>query len=267
MYRIGWFSSGRGPGSRALLTAMQESIKNGDVQAEISFAFCNREPGQSGETDLFLDLVEEFNLPLVCHSSQKFRSARDASSMSAWRTDYDHEVLQRLEHFKVDLCVLAGYMLIVGADLCQHFPMINLHPALPGGPKGTWKEVIWQLIESRAERTGAMMHLVTPELDEGPPLTYCSFSIRGYPFDDHWRKLEKQSLEEIRAKDGEDMELFRLIRQHGLSREIPLIVSTVRACSTGKVMVRDGEIIDSYGHHIMGYDLSAEIDTIVEASS
>jgi phosphoribosylglycinamide formyltransferase-1 len=46
--------------------------------------------------------------------------------------------------------------------------MINLHPAAPGGPTGTWQEVIWQLIEGRAVETGVMMHLVTPELDRGP---------------------------------------------------------------------------------------------------
>ncbi|GAH59253.1 unnamed protein product, partial [marine sediment metagenome] len=43
----------------------------------------------------------------------------------------------------------------------QRYNMVNLHPAAPGGPTGTWQEVIWQLIENKAEETGVMMHLVT----------------------------------------------------------------------------------------------------------
>jgi len=72
-----------------------------------------------------------------------------------------------------DLCVLAGYMLIVGPEMCTRFNMINLHPAAPGGPTGTWQDVIWQLIKQRARETGVMMHLVTPELDRGPVVSYC----------------------------------------------------------------------------------------------
>ena len=183
--------------------------------------------------------------------------------MSSWRIDYDREVMQLLEGFQVELCVLAGYMLIVGAEMCQKYTMINLHPAAPGGPKGTWQEVIWQLIESRAERTGVMMHLVTPELDEGPPLSYCRFSIRGEPFDEHWQKLERQPLKDIKTQEGEAFELFKLIRQQGLQREFPLIVSTAKAFSEGKIKIQNSEIINSSGNHIQGYDLTEEIDRLI----
>ncbi|MCL0060766.1 phosphoglycerate transporter [Dehalococcoidia bacterium] len=260
MYKIGWFSSGRGPGSRALLTAITESIERGEIPAEIAFVFCNREPGQSEETDLFHDLVKSYGMPLVYFSSRKFRAERGPDVMLSWRIDYDREVMRRLEGFHVDLCVLAGYMLIVGEEMCRRYAMINLHPAAPGGPKGTWKEVIWQLIESRAEQTGVMMHLATPELDEGPPVSYCTFNIRGQPFDEYWERLAGQPLEEIRATEGEEFELFNLIRRHGLKREFPLIVSTVKAFAEGRVKVAEGRIVDASGKSIPGYDLTAEID-------
>jgi len=263
MYKIGWFSSGRGAGSRALLKSIAESIKRGEIPAEIAFVFCNREPGQSQETDLFFDLVKSYDIPLVCFSSRRFKAKRCDDVMSNWRVGYDREVMWRLEGFQPDLCVLAGYMLIVGEEMCRKFTMINLHPAAPGGPKGTWREVVWQLIESRAEQTGVMMHLVTPELDEGPPVSYCTFSLRGRPFDEHWDKLVKQSLEEIRASEGEEIELFKLIRRHGLKREPPLIVSTVKAFSEGRVKVEEGKIVDAYEKSMQGYDLTAEIDIIV----
>jgi hypothetical protein len=75
--------------------------------------------------------------------------------------------------------------------MCLRYNMINLHPAAPGGPAGTWQEVIWQLIRTGAHKTGVMMHLVTPELDRGPVVTYCIFSIRGStPFDGYWQEIE-----------------------------------------------------------------------------
>jgi len=263
MYRIGWFSSGRGSGSRELLKTMHQNIRSGEVKAEIAFVFCNREPGQFEETDRFIALVKSYEIPLVCFSSLKFRETLDSSRIHEWRAEYDREVMKRLANFPVDLVVLAGYMLVVGPEMCQKFTMINLHPAEPGGPKGTWREVIWQLIEGRAEQTGVMMHLVTPELDEGPPVSYCRFSIRGKPFDDHWQRMERQSLETIKAREGEEIELFKLIRQHGLKREFPLIVSTVKAFNEGRVRVENGRITDNNGHTITGYDLTEEIDRMV----
>ncbi|MBM3133127.1 MAG: phosphoglycerate transporter [Chloroflexi bacterium] len=263
MYRIGWFSSGRGAGSRSLLKTMHESIEKGEVKVEIAFVFCNREPGQSEETDQFLAQVKSYGIPLVCFSSRKFRATLSADQLPDWRALYDREVMKRLEAFPVELSVLAGYMLVVGPEMCRKLVMVNLHPAAPAGPKGTWREVIWQLIESRAERTGVMMHLATPELDEGPPVTHCSFSIRGEPFDDHWRKLERDGLEAVRAREGQEIELFKLIREHGLKREYPLIVRTVKAFSEGRVRVQNGQILDSQGKPVPGYDLTEEIDRLV----
>ncbi|MBT9149198.1 MAG: Phosphoribosylglycinamide formyltransferase [Dehalococcoidia bacterium] len=263
MYRIGWFSSGRGRGSRALLTTIAESIKRGEIPAEIAFVFCNREPGQSEETDRFFDLVNSYAIPLVCFSSREFKARRPLDVMSSWRIDYDREVMRRLEGFQVDLCVMAGYMLVMAAEMCQRYTMINLHPAAPGGPKGTWREVIWQLMESRSERTGVMMHLVIPELDEGPPISYCTFSVRGHSFDEHWEKLAGQSLEEIRAKGGEETVLFKLIREHGLKRELPLILSTVKAFSEGRLRVAGRRIVGANGRPMQPYDLTTEIDRVV----
>ncbi|MBA7563753.1 MAG: hypothetical protein GH159_02645 [Dehalococcoidia bacterium] len=142
--------------------------------------------------------------------------------------------------------------------------MINLHPAAPGGPKGTWQEVIWQLIETKAEATGVMMHLVTPELDEGPPATCCTFSIRGKPFDRCWREIEEQSVEEIKKAQGENNNLFKTIRRHGLAREFPLIIATLKAFSRGRIGIDKGKVVDADGKPIKGYNLTEEIDKLVK---
>ena len=255
-YRLGWFSTGRGPGSRDLLTAVRDSIAAGEIEADIAFVFCNRVPGQAAGSDQFIELVNSYRIPLVCVSSKRFKQGGDDS----WREDFEREVMQRLEAFDVELVVLAGYMLVVGAAMCRRYPMLNLHPALPGGPKGTWKEVIWQLMEERAAETGAMMHRATPVLDEGPAVTYCRFPIRGEAFDVHWRTIEGRPVADIQAAEGEENALFRQIRRHGVARELPLIISTIKAFSQGRVRIEGDAVVDGEGNAIDAYDLSAEID-------
>ena len=269
MYRIGWFSTGRDKAARELLTTVWESIQSGHLVAQIPVVFSNREPGESRQSDLFFQLVRSYNIPLVYFSSQKFpahgtRLPKDANARRSWRLQYDREVMKRLEGYPADLYVLAGYMLIVGEELCQKYPMLNLHPAAPGGPTGTWQEVIWKLIDSKATETGVMIHLVTLELDKGPPVTYCTFAIRGEPFDRHWKEIEGRSLNEPKTAAGERNPLFRSIRQYGLAREFPLIVSTLKAFSEGKVKIEKGKVLDANGQPIEGYCLTPEIDGIVK---
>ena len=268
MYRIGWFSTGRDEAARDLLTAAVEAIQKGEIKAKIDFIFCSREPGESPESDSFIKQVRSYGLPLVCYSYQKFKAARQADTSASggfpgWRLTYDREVMDRLKDFNPDLCVLAGYMLIVGPEMCTRYNMINLHPAAPGGPTGTWQEVIWQLIEQKAERTGVMMHLVTPELDRGPVVSYCIFGIRGGRFDALWQKVDGKSIPDMKKTEGERNALFKLIREEGLKREFPLIITTIKAFSEGKVRVATGKVLDARGKIIPGYDLSSEIDTQV----
>jgi phosphoribosylglycinamide formyltransferase-1 len=271
MYKLGWFSSGRDKAARDLLEVAHTSIKQGEIKAEIAFVFSSREPGESVESDLFLKLVEGYRIPLIYFSYQRFKAAKSAvttnegGTLPQWRLDYDREVMSRLQPFQTDLCVLAGYMLIVGREMCQRYDMINLHPAAPSGPTGTWQEVIWQLIETGAEQTGVMMHLVTPELDKGPPVTYCTFPIRGELFDRYWKETESRPISEIKQEQDENNHLFQLIRSHGLAREFPLIIATIKAFSQGKVRVtEDKKVVDADGRLITGYNMTDEINELVK---
>jgi len=110
-----------------------------------------------------------------------------------------------------------------------------------------------------------MMHLVTPELDKGPPVTYCTFPIRGKPFDRYWDEIKGSSPQQIIKSQGENNHLFRLIREHGFARELPLIISTVKAFSRNRVKITaDKKVADSNGKPIKGYDLTDEIDKVVK---
>jgi len=243
------------------LQAVQDKSHRGDINGKISFVFSNREPGEAKESDLFFELVRSYNIPLVYLSHKRSKTIGEDKE---WRIKYDREVNKRIEPFAPDLCVLAGYMLITSAELCQKYDMINLHPAPPGGPTGTWQEVIWALIQNKADTAGAMMHLVTPELDKGPSVAYCTFPIRGKPFDRYWKEIKEQPTEEIKKKQGENNRLFKLIRQQELAREFPLIILTLQALSRGEVSIKDRRVIDAQGKLISGYNLSSKVDEEVK---
>ena len=257
MYGIGWFSTGRDKAARDLLQTVLRNMDGGELKAEITFVFSNREPGEAVESDLFFDLVRDYGLPVQYLSSRRFKAISGDYLSPEWRLEYDRGVMERLKGFQPEICVLAGYMLIVGEEMCQRYSMINLHPAAPGGPPGTWQEVIWKLIEAKAEETGVMMHLVTPELDKGPPVAYCTFPIRGEPFDRYWKGVEACSPAQPK---GEENPLFRLIRSEGLKREFPLIIATLKAFSERRIRAEDGKVFSATGEVTGGYNLTEEIE-------
>jgi folate-dependent phosphoribosylglycinamide formyltransferase PurN len=109
-----------------------------------------------------------------------------------------------------------------------------------------------------------MMHMVTPELDKGPVVSYCKFPITGEPFDKYWKAVAGRTVDEIKQSQGEDNELFKVIREHGLKREFPLILSTMAAFSSGRVVISDGLVFDAKGNKINGYNLTEDIEQMLE---
>jgi folate-dependent phosphoribosylglycinamide formyltransferase PurN len=206
---------------------------------------------------------------MVTLSSRDFRRrlgekpVRKGDALPEWRREYDREVMRLLEPYRFDVGVLAGYMLIFGGEFAQRYDLLNLHPALPGGPIGIWQDIIWEHIEQRAERAGVMMHLVTPELDEGPPITFCSYPIRGPTFESAWEEIGGRPVAEIREREGEANRLFVEIRRHGVAREIPLVVETLRAFAEGRVRIEECRVVDSSGKPVEAFDLTAEIEQSV----
>ena len=252
--RLGWFSTGRGQGSLGLLRATLEAIESGRLNASINFVFCNRERGQASGSDRFMDFVESRGISLLTLSSRRFRRDRDNRPWRELRESFDLAAAELLEGHNPDLSVNAGYMLIAPV-LCRVFQMINVHPALPAGPAGMWNNVIWELIEKGADRNGAMVHLVTEDVDEGPVLAYCSYPIRGPQFDPHWAAIEGVEPGLLKKDPGEDLPLFRTIRDTGLLRERPLLVETLRAVADGRL---DVEVAAS------GESVPADLTGVVE---
>jgi len=248
-FQFGWFSTGRDLAARQLLQATLDKIHEGFIPGEIAYVFCDRERGETEQSDLFLDLAAELGLETITFSSRSFQPDLKQKDREGWRTEYHEGVMERIASHNQDIIVLAGYMLILSPEMCRRYPLINLHPALPDGPTGAWEEVIEELIREGADTTGAMMHLVTPELDRGPVVSYYSFPIKEGAFAPLWKDAS--------AERGP---LFWLIRQEGVRREIPLIVLTLKAVAGGGVRIMNGKVLDGTGNELGGLSLTQEVE-------
>jgi len=246
--RIGWLSSGRDQAACNLLADVVARAQQDDIPLDIAAVFCDREPGESPESDRFLELVEHLGFPLVTLSSAASWKAAQALVVerAAWREEYHRGVMELLVPHRLGLLVMAGYMLISSPAMCRRFAILNLHPALPGGPTGTWQKVIWQLREEDATETGAMIHLATAQLDRGPVVGFCRFSLRGGDWEPLWddfrEKRTTMSVAEIAAAEGEAEPLFAEIRRCGEVREIPLLYQTLRQFSEGHLNTSRGAV-------------------------
>lgn len=297
-YRIGWSSSGEvhseegRRSSRELLQAVMKAKEVGTLDVEISFVFSNIERGERPYGDEFFKLVDSYGIPLVTRSSARFKPEmreegkreyvalnsdekydKPSPILNRWRDSYDNYCLEYLRNYeRPKLCVLAGDMTIWGRPRCEYSDAINLHPAKPGGPKGTWQDVIWEIIRQREREHGVMMHLVTPELDKGPPVTYCRFPVVGGEYNLYWQQLDEQlktkAIEQIIEEEKETNPLHRLMRRDGFRRELPLIVETIRLFSKRVVEFRDKVLYDAGANTPLrnGYDLTTMIESCLRGN-
>ena len=269
MLNIGWLSTGRGEGSRGLLRFVQERIMRRNLDARIEFVFSNREPGEAEGSDQYFGLVRDYGLPLVTLSSKRFRRDREGL-FAAHREEYDLQVMDLLSKFSPDICVLAGYMLIVSGVMCRSYPLLNLHPALPQGPIGTWQEVIWQLIKDRSAHTGAMVHLATEDVDRGPVVSYCTVPITEGNFAGLWDEVAQRGLEQLKREVGEELPLFQHIRKAQYQKEPYLLFETLRCVAETQVVLKHGNVLDHSGQalastHPSGLCLDQQISLAMDA--
>lgn len=270
--RLGWFTSARGAGSRAMFEAVAAAIADGTLDARFAAVFCNRGPGEDPATDEFFARVQAAGAPLLTRSSVAFRHAaggarsRAGELLPAWRIEYDRAVEDVLEGHEFDLGVLAGYMLIFEREFTERHALLNLHPALPGGPTGTWREVIRHLIRTRATESGVMLHLAIPEVDMGPIVAYCRYPLRTPPLDREWDTLEAR----IDALDDTALDasgLFAAIRAAGMVRESPLLIATLRKFAARHLHVNASRVLDASGRPVPPTDLTREVNALVASTS
>jgi phosphoribosylglycinamide formyltransferase-1 len=247
--RLAWLTTGRGPGSYGALEYVLQAI-DGGLPVELAVVFVNRDPGEAGPTDRLLELVRSRGVPLESLSSVRFRKerggklSRPGEPLQPWRLEYDHAVAERLAHYDFQLGVMFGYMLIATEPLYSRFPFINDHPALPDGPIGTYQEVIAELIRTEARESGCMMNVVTGDVDRGPVVSYCRFSIRDAANEALWTDPESIGAANLGLQALQETPLYADVRARGVRRERPFLVETLRAVSEGRLAIPPPEPLD-----------------------
>ena len=88
----------------------------------------------------------------------------------ASREDFDAALAAQIDQHEPALVVLAGFMRILTAGFVRHFEnrLVNIHPSLLPAFPGLHTHQ--RAIDAGCRFAGASVHVVTPELDDGPIL-------------------------------------------------------------------------------------------------
>ncbi|MDD1770870.1 MAG: hypothetical protein LUO79_07275 [Methanomassiliicoccales archaeon] len=241
MKRIGWFTTARGPGSHNLFMTMVGRVKSGDIDAQLSFVFINRDIKGNTYRKSIVETAEAMDVPVIILPSEGFMPELKQQNNAEWREDYGQALRASISKYPMDFGVLAGYMLVVDPETCRQFTIINLHPALPDTYKGTWEEIVQKVVENGDERYGATVHVCTPELDCGEPIAYDSFPLDG-----------------IKRRYASKDELVKAIRAEELKREAYLLMETIKAMVNDEVVIRNGRLYDGKGKPLTEHPNLAE---------
>jgi phosphoribosylglycinamide formyltransferase-1 len=146
--RIGVLISGRGSNLQALIDA----VGDGRLDATIVVVISNRAEAEG------LDKARRAGIEAL-HVSHRGWGSRD---------DYDRALVRELKAREVGLVCLAGFMRLLGPPMTDAFPnaILNIHPSLLPSFPGV--DAQRQAIEHGVKVSGVTVHLVTPELDDGP---------------------------------------------------------------------------------------------------
>lgn len=236
MLKIGWFSTGNGEGSLGFIKYFLEYIKRNNLDISLEYVFVNREYGEQQGSDNFINYLKINKINTITLSSKNFKKKNFNQPFFKYRREYDLEVKNLISSYDTDLIVMAGYMLILSDILCNEFRFINLHPALPKGPKGTWLDVIKYLISNNITESGLNVHVVTNKLDAGQSIGYCNFSYAN--FNEEWEEyyeLTKNS----KKINYQNLKLFSLIRNQILDREKILLLCVIEEFLKNKQKLED----------------------------
>ncbi len=224
MLKIGWFSTGNGEGSLGFVKYFLDYIKKNNLDISLEYVFVNREYGEQQGSDNFIDYLKVNKINTITLSSKNFKKKNLNKPFFKYRREYDLEVKNLISSYDTDLIVMAGYMLILSDILCNEFRFINLHPALPKGPKGTWVDVIKYLISNNITESGLNVHVVTNKLDSGKSIGYCNFSYGNS--NEEWKEYYELS-KNSKKINYQNLKLFSIIRNQILDREKILLLFVI----------------------------------------
>lgn len=147
--RVGVLISGTGSNLQALIDATRDT--NAGLFCDVVCVVANKEDAYG------LKRAEQAKIPhkFIDHRAYKTRE------------EFDEEVSRELEHHRVDIVCLAGFMRILSATFVKKWTgrMLNIHPSLLPKYKGTNAQR--QALEAGDTVSGCSVHFVDENVDTG----------------------------------------------------------------------------------------------------
>ena len=152
MIKIGFMASHGGSGMKAVLEAIQTGL---DAQPVV--LICNNYNARA------FTIASDFKIPAYHFSSN---THKDTELL-------DRAICSTLKKHNVGILMLSGYMKKLGPITLSEFKnrILNIHPALlpKFGGQGMYGDHVHQaVIDSKEAKSGASVHIVTDEYDQGP---------------------------------------------------------------------------------------------------
>ncbi|MFM1799944.1 MAG: hypothetical protein RLZZ117_2222 [Cyanobacteriota bacterium] len=156
--RLGVMASGAGSNFEALVVA----TRDGPLRAEVALLVVNNATCGARAR------AERLGIPCQCLDHRAFPT----------REDLDGALIQAFQSVAVDLVVMAGWMRIVTPRLIEAFPdrLLNIHPSLLPSFRGL--DAVGQALAAGVRLTGCTVHLVRPEVDDGPILAQAAVPVK-----------------------------------------------------------------------------------------
>ena len=156
--RLGVLISGRGSNLQAIIDA----AAGGRLDARIAVVISNREGAPGLERARRAGITTQW----IRHTDYESRET------------FDLAVVEALKRHDVGLVCLAGFMRLLSPAFIRAFPaaILNIHPSLlPSFPGLDAQRQAW---EYGVAVSGATVHIVTPELDNGPIVRQAVVPVR-----------------------------------------------------------------------------------------
>ena len=164
MLRVGVMVSGGGTNLQAILDAIDsKKIRNAAVVAVIS----------NNRNAYALERARNHGIEAVCVSPKDYET----------RAQFNEALLARVDEYRLDLIVLAGFLVAIPAAMIQKYPnrIINIHPSLIPSFCGVGYyglKVHEAALKRGVKITGATVHFVDEGTDTGPILLQKAVEVK-----------------------------------------------------------------------------------------
>mgnify|MGYP001411440648 CR=1 FL=1 len=156
--RLGVLISGRGSNLQAIIDA----IDDGRLDAQVAVVISNKKDTRG------LERAKRAGIETVALNHNDYPS----------RQAFDLAVVNELRTYDVGLVCLAGFMRVLSPVFVGAFPnaILNIHPSLL--PSFVGLDAQQQAWDYGVKVSGVTVHIVTPELDDGPIVRQAVVSVK-----------------------------------------------------------------------------------------